>query len=370
MNRLQIFIFMFIFIFLFILVFNIVYRYKINKYLKTNKNWKIRSTCEYMIPKTIDNVLKEIKKFNKTLYLPCTYDDIEMEYDNLIYDKNGIYFLIDGINILIAKQYLYSVVLNEIGLEKTLKLFPKTWLINKDKDSFIKEYDINKIYIVKRNIQRQEGLSIYRDKEKILKKFNSVGKYPDVIVQELLQNPYLINGRKINLRVYVLCVRNNDKSDVYVYNDGFMYYTAEKFKYNSIDPKVNITTGYVDRKVYQENPLTHNDFREYLINRHNKTVSELVFNNIYDVIKQVFEIFMPRFGNNLKLLNNLKFQVFGVDIAVDDKYNSKIMEVNKGPDLGGKDERDTLLKHNLVRNIFNIVELSKFDIEDNFKKLL
>ena len=36
--------------------------------------------------------------------------------------------------------------------------------------------------------------------------------YPYVVVQELLQDPYTISGRKINLRVYVLVVKNNNKS--------------------------------------------------------------------------------------------------------------------------------------------------------------
>ena len=338
-----------------------------NKYkCNMNNKFNIRKTCEYLMPTTIDNILKEIKCLNKQLYMPCTYDNLDLEYNNFPVDKDGIYFLLDGSNILIAKQYLYNVVLNEIGLEKTLKLFPKTWTIATDKEKFINEYDPDKIYILKKNIQRQQGLTIFNNKDEILKNFISEGAYPNVIVQELLQDPYLINGRKINLRVYVLCVKSTDKFSIYVYNDGFMYYTADKFKYNSLDPKVNITTGYVDRQVYQENPLTHNDFREYLIKIHDKKTSELIFTNMYQTIKDVFEIFMPKIGNAPKLYSNLKFQLFGVDIAIDDQYNSKIMEVNKGPDLGGKDERDTLLKHNLVRNIFNIVELSKFDIKDNF----
>ena len=42
------------------------------------------------------------------------------------------------------------------------------------------------------------------------------------------------------------------------------------------------------------------------------------------------------------------------------------MEINKGPDLGGKDERDSLLKHNMVRNMFNIIGISDFKLENNF----
>ena len=117
-----------------------------------NNKFNIRKTCEYLMPTTIDNILKEIKCLNKQLYMPCTYDNLDLEYNNFPVDKDGIYFLLDGSNILIAKQYLYNVVLNEIGLEKTLKLFPKTWTIATDKEKFINEYDPDKIYILKKNL--------------------------------------------------------------------------------------------------------------------------------------------------------------------------------------------------------------------------
>ena len=40
-----------------------------------------------------------------------------------------------------------------------------------------------------------------------------------------------------------------------------MYYTPKFFQPNSIDKDRNITTGYIDRQVYVENPLTTQDFR-------------------------------------------------------------------------------------------------------------
>ncbi len=341
-----------------------------NKNDNNNHNWHIRSDCKYLMPETLQTILNEIDKFYKTLYMPCTYQNIDKEYEKFEVDKNGIYFLIDGVNILIAKQHLYKVILMEYGIIKTEKLFPKTWIIDEDKNKFIKEYDKNKTYIVKKNIQRQNGLKIYNNLDKILEHFDEQGKYPSVIVQELLQDPYLIDGRKINLRVYVLATKIKDKFSIYVYNDGFMYYTAEKFISNSLDPKVNITTGYIDRHVYEVNPLTHQDFRKYLIKTHDEKTADLCFNNIYDLIKNIFGVFLKKIGNMDKLYNNLKFQLFGVDVAVDNLFNAKIMEVNKGPDLGGKDKRDSDLKHNMVRNIFNIVELCKLDVEDNFIKLI
>ena len=53
---------------------------------------------------------------------------------------------------------------------------------------------------------------------------------------------------------------------VLVYQDGFMYYTKDLFKENTIEAGPNITTGYVDRWIYDVHPLTHEDFRKYFGN--------------------------------------------------------------------------------------------------------
>jgi len=304
--------------------------------------------------------------------MPCTYDDIEKEYTNFDTNRNGIYFLIDSTDIMVAKEFLYNYVSSFYNKNKLLTLMPQSWILQTSKKQFIDEYDPNKIYIIKKNVQRQNGLNIFNNKDDILKEIEESSKntYPNVIIQELLQDPYLIDGRKINLRVYVLVTKQKDISHVYVYNDGFMYYTSEKFKQNSIDPKVNITTGYIDRSVYEKNPLTHKDFREYLIKTHDKYTSELVFNNINNLLKDVFIVFLSHIGNGKKLYNNLKFQLFGVDVAIDNTYGAKIMEINKGPDLGAKDTRDSELKHNLVRNIFNTVGLCKLNIENQFIEII
>jgi hypothetical protein len=185
-----------------------------------------------------------------------------------------------------------------------------------------------------------------------------------VIVQELLQNPYIIDGRKTNMRFYVLVICKNNKFSVYVYNDGFMYYTKVPFKKNTTEVDPNITTGYIDREVYKKNPLTHQDLKKYLDNpnrnmseiEHNMknkrlVISEVYFIRINNLLKDIFSAFVGYIGVNDKFVNNTMTQLFGVDIAVDDQLNPMLMEVNKGPDMNAKDERDSQLKNNVVTDM-------------------
>jgi hypothetical protein len=349
------------------------------------KKYNVRKDCNYLQSETVSNIIKETcDRFNYILYLPCIYEDLQDEYNKFTYDDNGIYFLIDNADILIGKEFLFAHVLKKLGYDKTMTLMPKSWVLNKNFHNFAKEFDNNKIYIMKKNVQRQNGLFISNNLNEIQNEYDkdSNENYPFVIIQELLQDPYLISGRKINLRVYVLMVRKEANTELYVYNDGFMYYTAELFEKNSTSKEKNITTGYIDRKVYQDNPLTHKDLRDYLdsdrilteyeksVRNSNKNISQIMFNNIYDLILNVFSVFFSKVGNQKKLYKNKKFQLFGCDVAVDDKLNAKIMEINKGPDLGAKDIRDSELKHNLVKNIFKTVNLIDNDDTNGFIKLV
>lgn len=177
--------------------------------------------------------------------------------------------MLNNTDLMVSKWHLWEFLNNKYGEEFAGTLLPKSWNLTVDAlyNDFVKSYDKNKLYITKNNQQRQEGLEIIDDISKINR-----NKY--VLIQELLQNPYLINGRKINLRVYCVVVRTKNNVKCYSYNDGFMYYTPEPFIKGSNDFKRNITTGYIDRKIYEENPLTHKDFKTYLDSNRTLSVAE------------------------------------------------------------------------------------------------
>lgn len=359
------------------------------EFFRENKYW-IRNKCKYEMSETIKNVLNDnnIIEMNNNdkesidydLYLPCGYNDINEEIKNLeVKSPKGRIFIIKNADELIAKERLWKYVKNTYGINKAKELMPNSYILDDKDDMERLKRDFKGIYIMKKNIQRQEGLKITDSLEDILK-----GKERNyVVVQELLQDPYLINGRKINIRFYCLVICKENNYNVYCFDDGFMYYTKELFKMNSLLDEHNITTGYIDRKVYEENPLTQKDFREYLdserlltkneelIKKKNKKLSEYGFNNIYKLLQEIFICYKGILCNKEKKYNNLSFQLFGVDIAVDNKLKSKIMEINKGPDLGAKDKRDSELKHKCVKDMFKLIGLIENDEENNgFIKLI
>ncbi len=349
------------------------------------KLYYVVNSCKYITPENIKKVFEEnhimpLKNTNTDkpiIYLPCTYDDIEEEIKNmnLKKDQENRVFIIHNADQIVAKDGLWKNLNVHYGYDKTLTMTPNTYVLYEKNDirRLMEDFDKNKIYILKKNIQRQEGLKLSNNYNEII---NNKGGY--ILAQELLQDPYLIKGRKINLRVYVLVVCHKNKYQVYAYKDGFMYYTKDLFKENSVEMGPNITTGYVDRWIYDVHPLTHEDFRKYLDSKRPLTeaerkvhnISSHVFNNIYGLVKDVFGAFYGKIGNGEKLYNQLSFQLFGIDVAIDDKLNAKIMEVNKGPDLGSKDDRDGNLKRGLIKDILKIVKAVEDDSSNKFLKVL
>ena len=122
---------------------------------------------------------------------------------------------------------------------------------------------------------------------------------------------------------------------------------------------------YIDRKVYEENPLTHEDFRNYL----GKNKAKIIFYNVYELIKNVMSPFQEHLVKFQAFPGSTQFQLFGADVAVNDDLSSTLMEINKGPDLSYKDKRDGEIKKSLIKCMFNIIGAIQIDIPNLFHKV-
>ncbi len=334
-----------------------------------------RNSCQY---KTSPSILEFFENYNiknidtdftdskveykKKLFIACTFDDVDYEISQMKKTKNNYYMIINKCDLFVGKNYLWNF-LKAIYKNDVTKYVPQSFVTYNynSMEEFKKKYDKNKLYIMKKNVQRQEGIRITNNYEDLL---NGI-KDQFIIIQELLQNPFLLNGRKINLRVYILVVIKDKTCTIYAYSNGFMYYTSKMFEKGSTDLDKNVTTGYIDRKVYEENPLTHDDFRKYL----GKDKSKIIFDNIYKLIKNVMSPIKEYLVSVQAFPGSTQFQVFGSDIAVNDDLTATLMEINKGPDLSYKDERDGEVKKNLIEDMFNTVGVINIDKENRFIKV-
>jgi len=336
--------------------------------------WGNDNSCKYKMIKIYEDVLNSYNIPKTTgndwsIYFPCSYDDMNEEIEKIkCTDPDQRIFIVNNYNEISSKSHMWENLVNMYGRDVAQRMSPLTYILYDQLDIELlkKEFDPTKLYIMKKNVQRQEGLKITNNLDTMVAGFND--QY--IVAQTLLQDPYLVHGRKINMRFYVLLVCQNNEISAYVHNDGFMYYTKMPFKPGTLDDAHNITTGYIERWVYHVNPLTHFDFRDYLddparelsisetlVRSQGQTVSAVVFDRVYDLLKRTVKSVDHTICTGSKLQNAISFQLFGADIAIDDTLNPKVIEINIGPNLNTHDERDRAVKFKVVSDIFKVLQI-------------
>jgi len=205
------------------------------------------------------------------------------------------------------------------------------------------------LYIMKKNIQQQKGLHLVSDPSEVTNAFSR----GYVIVQRVLRDPFLLNGRKINLRVYVLITCYRGKKTLYMYDDGFVYYSKVPYGSGTTRNEV-ITTGYIQRDVYKNNPLTAKDFLNYLRTNYGPQYAEKYVRNRDYVLSGFMEAAKDAFCT----VNSdvMYAQSFGIDVQPNrDLSNVHILEWNKGQSLEIMDVRDGAVKQKMIDDIFRTV---------------
>ena len=322
-------------------------------------------------PELLDKIIKE--RQIDSIIVPCSYDYCQkdvLQYENV--SESKLLFLLDGCDNFASKFKLWDIIRNKYGTEAT-KYMPQTFLLTNANDmksfpyyyNMKKQINPNQMYVMKNYNQRQEGIKLTKDLNEIMNGLNN-GWY---LVQEYLYKPFTIIGHKINLRYYLLVVCHNGKTNAWIHNNGFVYYTPDLYDANNMDFKKHITTGYIDRKIYEDNPLTLLDYYNYLDNIE-FGLSKLFKNNVKNLMNKVMIALGDYICKNKKLYKHTMFQLFGCDIAPSSNLDVSLMEINKGPSLVPFDKRDREVKIKVQDDIFNIVHPKKDEkLNNDFIKI-
>ena len=276
-----------------------------------------------------------------------------------------------GADLMASKSALVYEMRKQLGFAEASKWIPPSYIMS-DRGSIrtllreINNGNQQMVYICKKNIQRQQGARIVRASEvPAVLKDNENEDVPFVVCQRVLQDPMLVNKRKINIRIYMLVIlrpslQANNANQLYhkdaefwIYKNGFMYYTRKLWEPNTLDPDHIITTGYIDRHVYEKNPLTVQDLRVFM--------GDASFNTLWGNILLAAEKVKHTYANTFRGANSIvrsdvtQFMIFGMDIAPATDLSVKIMEINKGPDMSYKDVRDKDVKYNLALDTYRLL---------------
>lgn len=325
------------------------------------------------IESNIMSKFSHVKDETWNLYVPCGYTYVENELktnDYFNYRNDGVVLGIQGADSFAAKDRIWNMLLEKYGRLRAQIYMPETW-VTYDKNQMQSFYDTSRedvkvnanVYIMKKNIQQQQGLHIFTDPSEAVSAFDN----GYVVIQRVLRDPYIIDGRKINLRVYVLLTCNQTTKSLHIYDDGFVYYSKVPYK-NGLARDEIITTGYIAREVYEKNPLTTKDFYKHIFLKHGASVLD----NFIKMRNYVFSGFMDAAKTRMcENTNNVTFaQSFGVDIQPNsDLTDIKIIEWNKGQSLEIMDQRDGMIKQKMIDDIYRTLNFVKDGIPSGFVKI-
>ena len=306
------------------------------------------------------------------IYFPCGYDKVKDIFKQIRpQDPAQKIALVPGCNDIVSKTSLWTLLSEHYGRESATRLMPETFVLRYPKEmERFREYFREKtdkvpgtVFVLKNNYQRQKGLRLTR----ALSEIENAAHQDYLLVQEFLEDPLLINGRKINLRFYMCLTGWRGRMQLHIHRNGFVYYTRDTFEAHSLDFHRSITSGYVDRRIYRDHPLTHKDMVRWLAGCGRDP------EHIFSLIDHLFRKTMNAVSSVLCLESAFdaypKFQLFGADIALDSRLQPRLLEINKGPDLWVKGFRDRQVKEKVFLDLLDLVNIVDSPHSNEFRHI-
>ncbi|KAK9506683.1 hypothetical protein O3M35_008574 [Rhynocoris fuscipes] len=264
------------------------------------------------------------------------------------------------------------------NLNRMLRLFPndynfypRSWCLPTELNEVLDYCKVhrNKSLIVKPDIGCQ-GRGIF-----ITKNLNDLKDLDRMICQVYISKPFLIDGYKFDLRVYVL-LTHCDPLRIYVYNEGLVRFATKRYK----EPNgANISNMYMHLTNYSVNKHSRayvNDAeggskrristinhwlmdRFYNTERLWKAVDDVIVKTVIVAVPTLKHSYQTCFPNHTSTL--ACFEILGFDFILDSKLNPFLLEVNHSPSFHTETEIDLEVKESLLNDAFRLLNLSHND---------
>ncbi|XP_076087032.1 tubulin polyglutamylase TTLL7-like isoform X1 [Mytilus galloprovincialis] len=260
---------------------------------------------------------------------------------------------------------------------------PKSWILPSDYSQLVnyskdlKSKKKSKTFIIKpSNGAQGHGIQLFKNAEKI-------PATEHFIVQEYIEKPFLLDGYKFDLRIYVL-ITSCDPLRVFLFNDGLVRMSTEKYQNPA---ESNINHMYMHLTNYSVNK--HNEYyekgesvdsgskrsiaflNEYLRNKDRDVA--LMWRNISDMIVKTLLVSMPHLLHAYRMCrpcapsgsDSVCFEVLGFDVLLDRNLKPWLLEINRSPSFGTDEKIDWDIKSALIENTIKLLNIKVSDKRRN-----
>ncbi|XP_053094847.1 tubulin polyglutamylase ttll6 [Pangasianodon hypophthalmus] len=277
-----------------------------------------------------------------------------------------------GMNEICRKDLLARNLNRMLKLfPKDYNIFPRTWCLPADYSDFqaYTRAKKNKTYICKPESGCQ-GRGIFLSKSS-----KDIRPGEHMICQVYISKPFIIDGFKFDLRIYVL-VTSCDPFRIFVYNEGLARFCTNQYSEptgSTMDDVCMHLTNYAINK-HSEN-FVHDDDRgsKRKLSAFNKYLesmsydSQKVWADIDDVIIKTLISAHPILKHNYHTCfpnhtaGNACFEILGFDVLLDHRLKPWLLEVNHSPSFTTDSHLDREVKDSLLYDTLVLINLGACD---------
>jgi len=227
------------------------------------------------------------------------------------------------------------------------------------------------------NLNQGKGITLIRNLNDFKRCLHSKLQHSFWVVQKYIEKPMLYNGRKFDIRIWVLVL---DTGDLFLYKNGYIRTSSEKFTLDSKVNFVHLTNNCLQMhgsnygKHEEGNTLSFNTFKTYLSKLHPKVdfdshivprMKDLIIDTIMSVKSGIIAPSKKR---------GCTFELLGYDFMIDEDLRVWLIEVNTNPYLGMPNEYiknllPCMIKEMLYIALDSIYPTNNKPIDNNFELL-
>ena len=297
---------------------------------------------------------------------------------------------------------LFNALLNrKIGSKQTINI-PKTfnsgkkmWIIKpvnlnrgrcikvlNNLNSILKEMKLiqsyRKINILETNVNK---LNLHQNLETInthsknfspeKEKNNSNGiKCEYIMIQKYLERPLLYQGRKFDIRIWVMFITNRD-NEIFIFKEGHLKAASLKYNPDSEDLFIHLT-NYSVQKYHSNfseleigNEIPFYDFQYELDrNRSKKNFKKDIYPKIVRIVRLTGGA-AKKGKMNLMNFRNC-FEIFGYDFILDENYSPFLLEINSNPGLEFSSPLIRQLLPRMIDDAFKLTIDEEYSLSNTF----
>ena len=249
-----------------------------------------------------------------------------------------------------------------------LDIIPSTYVLPADYALFVEEFKKSSgtnTWIMKPS-SRSQGKGIFLiNKLSQIKQWSASSLLPpslrsassaeQYVVSRYVDNPLLIDGKKFDMRLYVL-VTSFKPLQVYLSSLGFCRFCNLRYKSGDLENEfVHLTNVAIQKKGgdYNENHGNKwgmDNLRIYLEATRGSEAVDRLFTEIEAVIVKSLQSCQSIIINDKHC-----FELYGFDVIIDHNLRPWLIEVNASPSLSTTTLQDRLLKFRVINDTLNIV---------------